>query len=86
MFALLLLLRPLALAGPDPEALVRGMAPTWARTTRAVDMDRELGLPIQRVIWDDQGRLFEDPEYQHLRADVGLTDRVFDPSNPDYRF
>lgn len=54
--------------------------------------DREWKLPVrfQRYYWSssDGGEpiLVEDYTYQKVKFDVGLTDKDFDPENPDYEF
>ena len=70
----------------DVKPGVQVWVPPFYAGRAVVDIDREHGLPIRLVIWDDQGRLFEHLEYTDLRVDVGLADSVFDPANPEYAF
>jgi len=51
-----------------------------------MDFDLELQLPIRVAIYDAEDRLLERYGYEDLRLNVGLSDRDFDPSNPDYHF
>jgi outer membrane lipoprotein-sorting protein len=47
--------------------------------------DLQTGLPIKIVNWDERDQMFEEFEWTRLQFNVGLTDRDFDPANPDYR-
>ncbi len=49
-------------------------------------VDRELRLPIRALIYDHHGLLYECYEHRDLRVNVGLSDRDFDPANPEYDF
>lgn len=55
-------------------------------------IDDELQVPIRYAAWtwpEDEGGvpvLEEEYTYTQLRVNVGLTDRDFDPDNPEYNF
>ena len=49
-------------------------------------VDEELKLPIQALIYDHDGNLYEQYEHHDLRVNVGLTDADFDPKNSAYGF
>jgi outer membrane lipoprotein-sorting protein len=49
-------------------------------------IDRELHLPFKAEIYDHEGVLYEYYEHRDLKVNVGLTERDFDPRNPDYGF
>ncbi len=55
-------------------------------------IDSQLNLPIRYAayLWPDQPNsappLEEEYTYKNLKINVGLTDKDFDPQNPDYRF
>jgi LysM repeat protein len=49
-------------------------------------VDEELRLPIQALIYDFDGNLYERYEHRDLRVNVGLADADFDPRNPAYDF
>lgn len=51
-----------------------------------MDFDVESKLPIRIAVYDAENRLLEQYGYENLALDVGLTDRDFDPANPDYNF
>lgn len=51
-----------------------------------MDFDLNSKLPIQIAVYDAEDRLLEQYGYEDLQLDVGLTDRDFDPANPDYKF
>jgi outer membrane lipoprotein-sorting protein len=51
-----------------------------------MDFDLESKLPLRIEIYDAGDRLMEQYGYEDLRLNVGLSDRDFDPANPDYRF
>ncbi len=44
------------------------------------------GLPVQARIYDQFGELLEEFGFARTSINVGLTDRDFDPKNPDYDF
>lgn len=44
------------------------------------------GLPVQAVIYDQWGEVVEEFGFARTRINVGLSDRDFDPQNPDYDF
>jgi len=48
--------------------------------------DMRTGLPILTTSYDASGRLFEEFEWTDLKFNVGLSDKDFDPKNPEYRF
>ena len=55
-------------------------------------IDSQLNLPIRYAayLWPDQPSsappLEEEYTYKNLKINVGLSDKDFDPKNPDYRF
>jgi hypothetical protein len=55
-------------------------------------VDKELNLPVRFVCWDwpqspnAKPKLLEEYTYVNLKLNVGLTDKDFDPSNPDYDY
>jgi hypothetical protein len=55
-------------------------------------IDKELGVPIRYAAWTWPPRegappvLEEEYTYRGLKLNVGLTDRDFDPENPEYDF
>ena len=55
-------------------------------------VDKERGIPIRYEAYDwppepgGQPLLLEEYTYLKVRLNVGLTDRDFDPANPDYAF
>lgn len=57
-----------------------------------VDIDEEWQLPVHYAAYEwskglrPQPELIEEYTYLNLRFNVGLTDRDFDPSNPEYSF
>lgn len=50
------------------------------------NIDIETRLPIRNVSLDWDMRLMEYYYYEDLQVNVGLTEKDFDPNNPDYRF
>jgi len=51
-----------------------------------VNLDLENKMPIFTQIFDWDDRLVESYGYENLRINPGLTDKDFDPKNPDYNF
>jgi outer membrane lipoprotein-sorting protein len=51
-----------------------------------VNLDLETKLPIKTQIFDWDNRLIECYTYEDLKLNPGLTDKDFDPNNPDYHF
>ena len=51
-----------------------------------VFIDQENDLLIRAVVYDWSDQIVEEYEYTQLRLNPGLTDRDFDPDNPDYGF
>jgi hypothetical protein len=49
-------------------------------------LNKETGLPVQVVVVDQKGRLYERYEYSDIRINPGLTRADFDPDNPKYKF
>jgi outer membrane lipoprotein-sorting protein len=49
-------------------------------------LDPQRSLPASLQVWDASGTLLERYGYADYRTDVGLTDRDFDVTNPDYGF
>ncbi len=50
---------------------------------------KKLKLPVRVQIWDEEDgkvRLVENYGYEEIKTDVGLTDKDFDPDNPEYDF
>lgn len=57
-----------------------------------IDIDTELELPIHYAAYSwpetagSEPQLLEEYTYTELKINIGLTDRDFDPDNPDYKF
>lgn len=49
-----------------------------------LSFDVENHLPIRVVVYDWSDRIVEEYTYTEMRLNPGLTDRDFDPDNPDY--
>ena len=52
-------------------------------------VNEDLELPSKVEVWDKDGgqvRPVEEYGYEHIKVDVGLTDKDFDPKNEAYRF
>lgn len=48
-------------------------------------MDTAARIPLRLLLYDWKDELVEDYGYEDTRLDVPLTDRDFDPKNPEYR-
>ncbi len=51
-----------------------------------VDVDLETKMPIKVQIFDWEDRLVESYGYELLKLNPGLSDKDFDPKNPEYHF
>ncbi len=51
-----------------------------------VNLDVETKMPIKTQIFDWDDQLVECYGYEHLKLDPGLSDKDFDPKNPEYHF
>jgi outer membrane lipoprotein-sorting protein len=51
-----------------------------------VAIDQGLLLPVKVTVFGWKDELLEEYEYEGLKLNVGLTDRDFDPENPEYDF
>jgi outer membrane lipoprotein-sorting protein len=51
-----------------------------------VNLDIETKMPIRAQIFDWENRLVECYGYERLKLNPGLSDKDFDPKNPDYHF
>lgn len=51
-----------------------------------VNVDLETKMPIMTRIFDWENRLVESYGYEKLKLNPGLTDKDFDPKNPEYSF
>lgn len=51
-----------------------------------VDLDAETKMPIKTRIFDWDDRLVECYGYENLSLNPGLSDKDFDPKNPEYHF
>jgi outer membrane lipoprotein-sorting protein len=51
-----------------------------------VNLDVETKLPIKTQIFDREDQLVECYGYEHLSLNPGLSDKDFDPKNPEYHF
>ena len=51
-----------------------------------VDLDVETQMPIKTQIFDWDNQLVESYGYEELSLNPGLTDKDFDPKNPEYHF
>ncbi len=49
-------------------------------------IDSRYHLPIKITIWDNENELYEEFLYTDLKLNPGLTEKDFDPKNPDYDF
>ena len=54
------------------------------RATVAIDEEWKLPVAVKVYDWDD--KLVENYHYSDIRVNVGLSDKDFDPANPDYNF
>jgi hypothetical protein len=60
--------------------------------TARIWLDREWNVPVRFESWEwpeaagAEPVLLEQYSYLQLKFDQGLTDRDFDPANPDYDF
>jgi outer membrane lipoprotein-sorting protein len=70
----------------DPRRGDQVFIPRYTNGRVVLTVDRELGLPLRALIYDHEGNLYERYEHRDLRINVGLTDRDFDPKNPEYDF
>jgi hypothetical protein len=51
-----------------------------------VNLDVETRMPIKTQIFDWENHLVECCGYEHLNLNPGLSDKDFDPKNPEYHF
>ena len=51
-----------------------------------VNLDIETKMPIKTRIFDWEDQLVEYYGYEHLSLNPGLSDKDFDPKNPEYHF
>ena len=51
-----------------------------------VNLDVETKMPIKTQIFDWEDQLVECYGYEHLSLNPGLSDKDFDPKNPEYHF
>ena len=51
-----------------------------------VNLDVETKMPIKTRIFDWEDQLVECYGYEHLNLNPGLSDKDFDPKNPEYHF
>lgn len=51
-----------------------------------VNLDVETSMPIQTRIYDWNDQLIESYGYENLKLNPGLSDKDFDPNNPEYHF
>ncbi len=51
-----------------------------------VNLDVETRMPIKTRIYDWENQLVECYGYEHLSLNPGLSDKDFDPKNPEYHF
>lgn len=49
-----------------------------------ISFDEENNLPIRVLVYDWSDRMVEEYTFTELRLNPGLSDRDFDPENPDY--
>ncbi len=49
-------------------------------------IDSQYHLPMKITIWDYRNRFYEEFLYTDLNLNPGLTEKDFDPKNPDYDF
>lgn len=48
--------------------------------------DRQTGLPVRTIIYEADGSVREEYSWTKLKMNAGLTDKDFDPENPEYGF
>ncbi len=70
----------------DPRPGEQVLVPRYYASKVQLWVDEELRLPIQALIYDFEGKLYERYEHRDLRINAGLTDEDFDPSNRAYDF
>jgi len=73
--------------GPRFELIVKGpRKPDYYCKRAVVTFDPKTGLVVAVQVYDWDDLLIEDYRYLHLRLNRGLTERDFDPGNPQYGF
>jgi hypothetical protein len=73
--------------GPRYELLVEADEKSGYYCRRAlVTFDPQTRLIVAAQVFDWDNKLVEDYRYLNLRLNIGLTDRDFDPKNPQYNF
>jgi len=70
----------------DPRPRDRVIVPEYYASRMDLWLDAENGLPVRIMLYDGSGQLYERYEHREVEVNVGLTDRDFDPANPDYDF
>ena len=73
----------------DPDDVSVGqkvLVPYYYCQRIEVFLDEEWRIPTKISVYDWQGNLYEQYQHKQLKLNVGLTDRDFDPENPDYDF
>lgn len=68
------------------EAGKKYEVPAYYAERSVLWFDKETHLPVKQVMYDRQGRVYEDYEYLDVRVNPGLTAKDFDPDNPNYDF
>lgn len=67
-------------------AFLEGKVKDYYARRIIINLDVENKLPIKIEIYDEEDRLVEKYGYEDLELNPGLTDRDFDPKNPEYHF
>jgi len=70
----------------DPSEGDRVFIPRYYSSRMFVWIDNELKMPLKLVTYDHFGQLYEVFENRNLQVNIGLTEKDFDPDNPEYDF
>jgi hypothetical protein len=62
------------------------VVPAYYGSRTEVVIDPATRLPVRQTVWDDEGRLYEQYDFDDLRCDPPLTEADFDPLNRAYGF
>jgi uncharacterized protein DUF1571 len=70
----------------DPGKGDQVFIPRYYSSRMFVWIDNELNMPLKAITYDHFGQLYEVFENRNLQVNVGLTEKDFDPDNPEYDF
>lgn len=70
----------------DPDEGDKVFVPRYYGARAELMLDKQTGLPVQMIVWDHSGNVYERYTYRELKINTGLTSRDFDPDNPKYNF